>query len=181
MLAALGRIALRHGQLDNAMKMVIKDLADVTQEEALHATAKQMSGQLRERIRTLAKQRLGEGRALVRLEAILERAQQATTRRNKWFHGTWGTETPSATQARRVVMRDARHSFQKAPTVKELTNLVDDLETILEDLLNARQGFLSNALKKSPTRTPFIARFFCHHQTVNVHVTLPNYLRRQTI
>lgn len=148
MLAALGRIALRHGQLDNAMKMVIKDLVGVTQEEALDATAKQTSGPLRERIRKFAKQRLGESRALVKLDALLERAQRATTRRNELFHGTWGTEETSTTGPRRIVMRNARHTFQKAPTVKELEASVEELQSILEDLLNAQRGFLSEALKK---------------------------------
>lgn len=148
-LAALGRIALRHGQLDNAMKMVIKDLTGVTQEEALNATSRQMSGKLRERIRKLAKHRLGEGRALLKLEALLERAQRATERRNELVHRTWGTEKTSGTDARRVVMRDAHHTFQKAPTIKELMASVDEVEIILDDLLGARQrGFLFEALKK---------------------------------
>ncbi len=152
MLAALGRIALRHGQLDNVMKMVIKDLAGVTREEALDATSKQMSGELRRRIRKLAKQRLGEGRALVKLDALLERAQRATERRNELFHQTWGTEKTLGTDARHVVIRDARHTFQKAPTLRELKASVDELENILEDLLNAQRGFLSEALKKKPLK-----------------------------
>src|ERR1700737_3647452 len=47
LLAAIGRIALTQGQLDNALRMAIKDLADVTKEQALDATARPGSGELR--------------------------------------------------------------------------------------------------------------------------------------
>jgi hypothetical protein len=148
-LAELGKIALRHGQLDNAMKMVIKDLAGVSKEEALHATAMQGSRALRERIRRLAKQRLGEGRAFVQLEALLERARGAADRRNQLLHSTWGIESSLSAEDHRVVMRDARHGFQKAPTMKELAATVEELETILDDLLTAQLGgFLADALRK---------------------------------
>ena len=148
-LAALGMIALRHGHLDNALRMVIKDLAGVTKQEALDATARQMSGELRGRIRKLAKHRIGEGPALVRLHALLERAERATNRRNEFFHRTWGIEKASEAGARRVVVRDDCHAFQRAPTLKELMAAVEELEGILDDLLRAqRRGFLSKAIKK---------------------------------
>ena len=148
MLAALGRIALRHSQLDNALKMIVKDLVGVTKEEALDATAKQMSGELRGRVRKLAIQRLGECSALVKLDALLQRAQRATDRRNDWFHKTWGTEKASTRDTMRVVIRDASHTFQKAPTVKELMALVEELEILIDDIISARDGFLFEALKK---------------------------------
>ena len=87
-LAALGTIALRHGQLENAMKMVIKDLAGVSKQDALDATAMQSSRELRDRIRKLAKQRIGEGPALVQLDALLHRAKLAADKRNELLHST---------------------------------------------------------------------------------------------
>jgi hypothetical protein len=70
-LAAVGKIALRHGQLDHVLRMTIKSLTGVSANEAIDATARQGSRKLRERIRKLARRRLGEGVALVQLEAIL--------------------------------------------------------------------------------------------------------------
>jgi hypothetical protein len=91
-LAAVGSIALRHGQLDNALRMTIKDLTGVDRTEALDATARDGSRELRERIRKLARQRLGDGAALVRLQALLTRAARATEKRNELMHAVWGTE-----------------------------------------------------------------------------------------
>ena len=40
-LAAVGKIALRHGQLDHVLRMTIKSLTGVSMNEALDATARQ--------------------------------------------------------------------------------------------------------------------------------------------
>ncbi len=58
-LAAIGKIALRHGQLDYSLKMTIKTLAGTTIREAVDATERQSSRDLRERIRRLAASELG--------------------------------------------------------------------------------------------------------------------------
>ena len=73
-LATIGKIALRHAQLDNQLRMTIKDLAGVTQNEALDATARQGSSELRKRVQKHGRKRLGEGQALVRLDDLLQRA-----------------------------------------------------------------------------------------------------------
>src|SRR5580658_7924268 len=86
-LAAIGKIALRHGQLDYALKMALKSLTGVTIRKALDATARQSSRELRERVRRLTRKRFGEGDVLVRLDAILERSRQATEKRNELLHG----------------------------------------------------------------------------------------------
>src|SRR5690349_10431417 len=90
-LSAIGVVALRQGQLDNALKMLVKTLANVTREEALDATAMQGGRELRERVRRLAKQRLGEGPALVKIDALLSRARVSTDERNEVLHSFWGT------------------------------------------------------------------------------------------
>src|SRR5262249_42307728 len=91
-LAAVGTIALRHGQLDNGLKMIIRDLTGVSTLDALDATAREGSRELRARILKLARQRLGEGPALVRLQALLTRARRASDKRNELMHAICGTE-----------------------------------------------------------------------------------------
>ena len=58
-LQAVGRIALRHSQLDHMLKLTIKSLSGITVQQALHATAFEGSTVLRERIRKLARKTLG--------------------------------------------------------------------------------------------------------------------------
>jgi hypothetical protein len=148
-LAAIGIIALRHGQLDNALRMMIKDLTGVDQTEALDATAREGSRELRERIRKLARQRLGEGEALVRLQALLTRAERATGKRNDLMHAVWGAELDGG-----PMIRGDDHEFRPAPTVAELKDLGHEIARILDDLTQARRdGFLLEALKKPARRS----------------------------
>ena len=46
-LAAIGKIALRHGQLDYVLKMAVRSLTGVSIDEALDATERQLSRELR--------------------------------------------------------------------------------------------------------------------------------------
>jgi hypothetical protein len=141
-LAAIGKIALRHGQLDNALKMVIKDLTGTTIQEALDATERQGSRDLRERVRKLARKRIGEGNVLVRLDAILERSRRATMRRNDLLHGLWAYELDVG-----PVISTRGHEFIAIPTVNELESVADELNQIAMDLITARnEGFLRDAL-----------------------------------
>jgi len=147
-LAAIGTIALRHGQLDNALRMTIKDLTGVDHTEALDATARDGSRELRERIRKLARHRLGEGVALVRLQALLTRAGRATGQRNKLMHAVWGTELDGG-----PMISDDDHEFRPIPSVAELEELDHEIVIILDALIQAgiqarHDGFLLEALKK---------------------------------
>jgi len=51
LLAEVGTIALKHGQLDNALRMMVLSLIGMSREDALHATPMQGSRELRERVR----------------------------------------------------------------------------------------------------------------------------------
>ena len=147
-LAAVGSIALRHGQLDNALRMTIKDLTGVDQTEALDATARDGSRELRERIRKLARQRIGDGAALVRLQALLTRAGRATEKRNELMHAVWGTELDGG-----PMIRGDDHEFGPAPSVTELEKLEREITIILDALIQARlNGFILEALKKPASR-----------------------------
>lgn len=147
-LACLGRIALLHGQLDNQLRMVIKDFTGVSKEEALDATLREGSRQLRERVLKLAKARLGDGAAYVKLQSLLHRAARVTDKRNELFHSVWGTELDGE-----PMVRNDDHKFVVAPTAAELTGIGDALETILDELIAARDwGFLRTALAVRPAR-----------------------------
>lgn len=145
-LAALGRIALRHGQLDNQLRMLVGDLTGVSKNEALDATFRDGSGQLRERIRRLAKSRLGDGPAFVRLQSLLVRAGRVTAKRNELVHSVWGTELDGP-----LVLRGDDNTFRRAPTAAELMDFHEQITTVLDEVIDARMdGFLAEALKGKP-------------------------------
>jgi hypothetical protein len=141
-LAAIGKIALRHGQLDYHLKMTVRTLTDTTIPEAIDATERQSSRDLRERVRRLARMRIGEGGALVQLDALLERARRVTARRNELLHGLWAQELDGG-----PVMRAHGLEFGPIPTVQDLEAVADALAQIAKDLRFARlDGFLRDAL-----------------------------------
>jgi hypothetical protein len=142
-LAEIGRVAIRHGQLDNVLRLTLGDLVGTERSVTLDATARTGSAALRKRIHDLAKKRLGDGEALVRLEAILAHAEQATERRNEILHSVWGREMSGE-----AVVRDDKHTFGSAPSVDNLKQVTADILKVIDELLAARfGGFLKKALE----------------------------------
>jgi hypothetical protein len=145
LLAAIAKVAITHGQLDLILKMTIKTLTNVTPKEARDATEFQSSRELRQRVKKLAKKRLGESDTLVRLEALLTRSRRATERRNALLHGIWAQELDG----------DAVHSkngdeWAPPPKAEELETLAEELTNIANELNAARlEGFLKEALERS--------------------------------
>src|ERR1700733_7993586 len=85
-LAAWARVSIRHAHLEYSLRMMVRTLEGLSIQEALDATAHTGPGKLRKRILKLARRRLGDGAALIRLQAILERSRQASERRNVLLH-----------------------------------------------------------------------------------------------
>ncbi len=141
-LATVGKISIRHGQLDYCLKMVIKSILGLAITEAIDATDNQGSFELRKRIRKLAKQKFKEGEILVKLDALLTRAKRATEDRNQILHSLWAFELDGT-----PVIRNRDHSFQPIPNLTRLNELAEEIYTITTDLNNARlEGFLKEAL-----------------------------------
>lgn len=142
LLAAIGEVALRHEHLNHILRMTIKTLARLEVAEALDATAYDSSSQLRARIRRLARQRLGEGEPLLKLQAILERCKRATGKRNDLIHSVWGKEIDGE-----PARKDTAHDWRPLPAPAELRALADDLARLTAELNEARLGgFLQHAL-----------------------------------
>ncbi|MDA8257429.1 MAG: hypothetical protein M0Z99_17675 [Betaproteobacteria bacterium] len=149
LLAAYGELSLRHEHLTHILRMTIKTLAGLDVSEALDATVYDGAARLRERIKVLARQRLGEGPALLKLQAILEQCKRATERRNDHIHSVWGKELDGE-----PFRRGVDHSWQPLPTVEELKTLGQKISVLTNTLNDARlTGFLAEALAKRPLAT----------------------------
>ncbi|WHZ25331.1 MAG: hypothetical protein OJF51_000126 [Nitrospira sp.] len=146
LLAAFGELTLRHEHLNHALRMTIKTLANLEVNEALDATAYEGASNLRGRIRKLAKQRLGEGQVLLKLEAIIERCRRATEKRNSYVHSVVGKELDGD-----ACQKSEDHRWQPLPTSRDLKRLSDDILCLTKELNDARlEGYLSEALLKRP-------------------------------
>lgn len=147
-LKAIGEVSLCHGHLDHMLKMTIKSLAGLLVEEALDATERATAGVLRERVHKLARQRLGEGPALLKVEAILERCRRASASRNEIIHNVVGHELDGD-----PLMRREGNKWGPLPTVDELRALAADLQALAKELNDARlHGFIDEALKSRKLR-----------------------------
>ena len=141
LLAAVGKIAIRHGQLDYCLKIAIKTVTGVTRNDALIANDGVSSLDLRKRLRAVVKERLGNGEVLDKLDKLLQRASNATRRRNTLLHGLWAHELDG-----RPVMRSKGVAFDPAPSIADLESAADALAQIATELTLARQeGFLHEA------------------------------------
>lgn len=144
LLAEIGEVALRHEHLNHILRMTIKTLARLDVNEALDATAYDSSSQLRDRIKKLARQRLGEGEPLLKLQALLERCKRATEKRNDLVHSVWGKELDGE-----PARKGSGHEWRPLPTTTELHDLAEDLAGLTSQLNEARlEGFLHVALTK---------------------------------
>jgi hypothetical protein len=145
LLAAIGKIAVRHGQLDYVLRMTVKSIEGLGILDALDATERQSSSELRQRVRRLAKQKMGDGPALVRLDALLNRSRRATDRRNELLHGLWAADLDGL-----ELIRHEGHDWRDVPTASELESLATELEALTFQLNEARlEGFLKQALEES--------------------------------
>jgi hypothetical protein len=142
LLAALGVVTLRHEHLNHILKMTIKSIAGITPAEASYALKYEGSRSLRERINKLSKKELGESKALLKLQALLGRAERVTEKRNKFIHGLWAKELDGDPGIMGVP-----GELHPLPTVEELKNLADEIAAITQELNEARlHGFLKEAL-----------------------------------
>ena len=144
LLAAFGEVALRHEHMNHILKMTIKTLAGITPEEALAATKYESSRQLRDRVKGLARKALGDGAALLKLQAIVNSCEALTERRNQLVHGVWAKELDGDAH-----IRDAYGNERPLPTIAELKTLAGEIDALTRYLNSERlEGFLSDALKK---------------------------------
>ena len=124
--------------------MTIKSIEQLTLKEAVDATYRQGSHELRRRVYKLAKKKLGDGKEFLKLEALLNRSRRATEKRNDLLHKVFAYDAKG-----NPVIRDDEHSWNPIPTVEELEPLANELAAIAGELEEARyDGFLKEALAR---------------------------------
>ena len=142
LLSALAKVTIRHEALNHILKMTIKSITGITLSEASYALKYENISSLRQRIKKLTRKELGEGKALLKLQALLGRAEQVSDKRNKYIHGLWVKEL-DGDPGIMVVSGD----IHPLPTVQELESLDNEIAELTQELNTARlEGFLKEAL-----------------------------------
>jgi hypothetical protein len=151
-LMEFGRVSIAHTHLDHILRMIIRTLAKVTVDVAMHATQTEGSALLRDRIKKLARQQLGEGAALLRVQDVIERCRRVTQRRNDLIHTTIASDW-TGTEA---VLYRAGHPPAPLPTTKELESLAKEISALISEINAARlRGWLAEAIAAKPAAAGF--------------------------
>ena len=141
--AAVGRVAIRHGQLDHVLRMMVKTFRGITIMVAMKETKRWGSLRLRELIEELAAEKLGktEAAALKELKRLLKKAEDLTEKRNRIIHDVW-----ARTKGGIPVIRDDNSEIRIQPTAAVLDRLANEIAEVAYDLNEGRlRGFLSEA------------------------------------
>jgi hypothetical protein len=146
LLAALGEISIRHGHLDHLLRMIIKRFTDVTAQEAMDATAKANSSELRRRVKKLARMKFGEGAALVKMQALVEECRRITERRNALIHILCGKDS----DGNAIAATEDLRFWKPMPPASEVRALAGDMDRLSREIQHARSlwGFIEPALKE---------------------------------
>jgi hypothetical protein len=142
-LAAIGGVSVCHGHLDHMLRMTIKTLSDLPLDEALLATERDGSSELRDTVKRLGRMQLGKGTVpFLKLCALLEKCRQATERRNEIVHAIVGTELDGA-----HVVKTSSNDWEQLPALDDINALAIEIQRLASDLNHARRhGFLAAAL-----------------------------------
>lgn len=146
-LAALGRVATRHGFLNHVLIRTIKTLDGLTIADADSRFAMWGFGRLREGVETRVKQRLGkDAPATLTLLEMLDEAGRLTGIRNEVIHGLWARDVDSE-----ETMIINKGSSSAPPAPEQLDQLADDILQIAAAINHGRlSGFLHEALRAPP-------------------------------
>jgi hypothetical protein len=142
-LAAVGGVSISHGHLDHMLRMTIKTLSELPLDEALLATERDSSAELRDTVKRLGRIQLGKGTApFLQLCAILEKCRQVTERRNEIVHAIVGTELDGV-----HVVKTRSNDWENLPPLDNVNALAIEIQRVAYELNQARRhGFLQEAL-----------------------------------
>lgn len=138
LLAAAGRVALSHGQLELMLRMTIKTLSGLSVSEALNATGKMKNWEIRKEIESLFKRKSAEPAERLKLKAILGKCEQLSEERNRLVHNAWALAEDGS-----VLMKGDRRAWGEAASADDLNALAQEIGDTVNALNEARlKGFI---------------------------------------
>lgn len=147
LLAAVGRVTVRHAFLDWTLNRTIKTLTGMTPEQADFAFAAEGSASLRRKVLHVAAAKLGKGTdSYKELKKLIDKCESATKVRNGTTHNIWVVIEGEA----RLLDLQHRERVPPLPKANELDELADRIHDLSSQLNAARSkgGFLYDALRK---------------------------------
>jgi len=123
--------------------MIIKTLTGSSVQDALVATAKTKTWELRSDIGKLFRQKTAATTLRNKLKALLASCEELSEERNKLLHNAWAIAPDGS-----VVTKGHTHAWGPVPTVGELNELAAEIHTLVKSLNDARlRGFIRDVCK----------------------------------
>ena len=144
LLAALGKVAIRHGHLNHVLIRTIKTFAGLTIKEADFNLARVPMGVLRSRVEKIAREKLGEDSdAFKTLQSLLGECEHVTDFRNRLVHDLWAKELDGEPM---LIGRDETIPLPSLVDIEECA----EATRLLTNLINhgRLQGFIADALAR---------------------------------
>lgn len=144
LLQAIGRVAVAHGQLEHILRMTIKVLSGLSVQEALDATSTMRVYDLRKKIKKLFEQKSHDEVAKTKLDALLNKAEQLSKKRNRLIHRPWAKDAHG-----KWVVKEEDHDWGPPPSAEELNQLAEGIWKNMIELNTARRkGFIKEVLSQ---------------------------------
>jgi hypothetical protein len=141
---AIGKVAIRHGQLNHGLKLTIRSIRGISVEQALAETKRKSVHQLQALVEEHARDRFGEAPILVRIRELLHMSRQATEHRNSVLGDFWAAKSESAPD------RAPEKKPRGSPRVAELEVVPENLLSVVKQLDHERhRGCLQDTTEAS--------------------------------
>src|ERR1700759_1672394 len=102
---AIGRVAIRRGQLNHGLKLAIRSILGTSVEQALAATKRKSPYQLQALVEEHARNRFGDAPESDRIRELLQKSRQATDHHSSIMENLWATELGASSPYPSVVAR----------------------------------------------------------------------------
>ena len=128
-LLALGKVAVRHAQLERVIRFARRSFTNETAAEALRVTSRWPLSQVCRELRKAAVTATNAKIPSVRLLCWVDAAALASDKRNELFHGVWGQELDAD-----LVLSKRDNPFSPAPTAAMIESLAEELGQLARDI-----------------------------------------------
>ncbi len=147
LLAALGAVAIRHAQLEHALRLTVRTLLGKTVDEIILWKPRAGPAKLREEIMKHAEPILRPGPVLAELGSLLDQIESLTERRNTVMHGVWIHDEHRGASLYR------HGEMLPLPSAQELTELCETMHRNSVNLNESRLvGPLGEAIRAARER-----------------------------
>ena len=136
-LKQFARASMLHAQLDNTLKMYVRSFDESTIEEALEYIGYQGAARLRKLVTKLAKEQLGEGKALTMILEFMKRCEEISERRNDLLHSPIARERDGAAFFMRA---RGGNTWVELPKPEALEALADEIFKLQQEMNHERLG-----------------------------------------